>query len=226
MKYATRSLLSAAALLVSGPVALAQGETAAAEPAAEAEQQVSPMASALAGFHIAVLQDGEGGVASVENDAGDAAVIAFLVPEAAETAKTESQGDMQVGVIPLGVIMQNWNGPVVFESGQNEIAKATELAPEAEGFAAPVFFVTTDGKETRMKTPDGYVTPILTSYDDATQMASKLEEQGMDESTISIIPIELAAVLQQIDQADAPTSYRVFTHPETVTLLEASTTKQ
>ncbi len=218
MKRALTSLIIAAA--ASTAPAVAQNDTA---PSTSAQAEApAPIIVALGGFHVMVLKDDEGGVASVRNDAGDDAVLAFLEPSAATAAKTEETGDMEIEAAPLLAIMTSWKGPILFEGGEGEIASAGELVPESEGFLAPVFFVTTDGQETRINTPQGPVTPILPSYEDAVGMAGKLEEEGVDASSIKIVPIEFASVLQQINSLDNDLGYRIFSHPETVAFIEAN----
>ena len=216
------STLAVAALVAMAPVAVAQNGAAAPKSASEKPVAPAAMAEALAGFHVAILRDDEGGIASVGNGSGQAAVVSFLEPEAAKKAQASLDSEaMLVDVVPLAAIMNSWAGPVVFETGADEIEKAKELGPEGAEYLAPVFFVTTEGKETMMKTPTGDVTPILPSYRNATQMVDKLAAQGIDEDTIEIVPIELADVLRQISTVDSNSHYRVFTHPETVAMIEA-----
>ncbi|MEM5517725.1 hypothetical protein WNY37_12270 [Henriciella sp. AS95] len=218
----TVSALAVAAMVAVGPVATAQNGAATPKTASEKPLAPAAMSEALAGFHVAILRDDGGGIASVGNGSGQAAVVTFLEPAAAEKAQAALEGEtMSVDVVPLAAIMNSWAGPVVFEASAAEVAKAKEVGPEGVEFVAPVFFVTTDGKETMMKTPTGDVTPILPSYQNATQLAKKLADEGIDESTIEIVPIELAAVLRQISTVESESHYRVFTHPETVAMIEA-----
>lgn len=209
--------------LALGQAGMAQQASAPAQaPAAETQQAPSPVALALQGLHVAVLKNEAGGLASVQDKQGNDAVLTFLDPAAARAAKADAgDASMTVTTLPLAVIFDGWDGPVLFEGSQDEVAHAKELKPDVQTFVAPVYFVMSGGGETQMNTPDGPITPILLSYEDAAGMASRLQEQGEDASTIEIVPLEMMGVLQQLSALEDNTHYRFFTHPETVAFIQA-----
>ncbi|MGB3625517.1 MAG: hypothetical protein WA989_06810 [Henriciella sp.] len=217
----------AAALMLACPAGFAQSDASATGTPEQSQASPSAIEFALAGFHINILENSDGGAVSVTGPEGQTALMAFIDPAAGEAAlaAVEDQ-EVSVAPVPLAMIMQNWDGPIVFESSQAEIDSAASLVEEDVTFLAPVFFVTTDGKETRMKTPEGMIVPILPSFADAETMAARLAENGIEESKIDIVPIELAAVLQQISTPEAPVGYRVYTHPGTVDKIEAAAPKE
>lgn len=218
--------IAAAFLAAVSPSAFAQGEGAAAAKASEAAQPTA-LEFALTGFHVNILQNSKGGTVSVAGPAGEPALVAFLEPAAARKALGEIEDkDVSVSPASLGVIMQSWKGPIIFEGAENEVESAKEIAGEGAEFLAPVFFVTSDDLETRIKTPEGMVVPILTSHADAEAMASKLEDTGVDAATIKVVPIEFAAVLKQISSPEAPAGYRIYTHPGTIGAMQAATAKE
>ncbi|MEQ9316973.1 MAG: hypothetical protein RLN72_14045 [Henriciella sp.] len=217
----------AAALAVTAPLALAQGNSGSSSAPAADKASPSAIEFAIAGFHVNILENGEGGAVSVAGEDGQSALLAFLTPAAGEAALGAIE-DETISVVPapLGLIMQKWDGPIVFESSSAEIEHAKALTDEQVNFLAPAFFVTTDGKETRIKTPEGLLVPILLSYDDAESMVTRLAETGADESTIEIVPIEFASVLKQISSPEAPIGYRIYTHPGTIESIDAATSAE
>lgn len=224
MKFTIASL-GACALLAGAMPATAQqpAEPAPQAPAASSEQAPSAMAQALDGFHVAILEDSDGGMASVQNDQGENALVVFLEPAAAEAAQQNpAVADMSVAPVPLMLLLSAWNGPIAFEGSPQAIEQANDLMPDMQGsFGAPTFFVLTDGNETQIDNGQGPITPVLLSYADADEMASKLQEQGVEESSISIMPIEFGSVLQELNTMPQDFGYRVFTHPGTVELIQA-----
>lgn len=214
----------AATLAMTAPLAIAQGNNGASDAPSADQASPSALQFAMAGFHVNVLENGEGGAVSIAGEDGQSALLAFLTPSAGEAALGAIE-DETIAVVPapLELIMQKWSGPIVFESSGAEIEHAEDLADEQVNFLAPAFFVTTDGNETRIKTPEGLIVPILLSYADAESMVTRLTESGADESTIKIIPIEFASVLKQISSPEAPVGYRIYTHPETIETIDAVT---
>ena len=217
--------LGLAAGLAFSPLALAQAPAtpAPAQPQQPQAPAPSTLQTSLAGLYVAVLQDAEGGVASVQNEAGENAVMVFLSPKAAETAKADMEGaDMSVQVLPIMAILAQWNGPVAFESSAAEVENAKALAPEAESFMAPAYFITTEGNEIQIQTQGGQViTPILLSKAQADNMTTELEAQGLDASTVEIVPIEFTTVLNQIAAMETDVGYRLFSHPGTAEMIQS-----
>ncbi|WP_300381555.1 hypothetical protein [Henriciella sp.] len=215
-----------AALALAVPYAIAQEAAAPTQETAQpqaAGQPSTTIVNALNGLHVIVLEDQQGGMASIRNEQGDDSLIAFLRPAAAEAARQEpAVSNMTPGTVPLLALLTAWDGPVMFEGGAEEVEQANALDESGEGFGAPVFFVTADGKETQIDTGNGPATPILLSYQDAQGMASNLKQQGFDAETIEIVPLEFGSVLQQLNATSNGGSYKVFTHPETVEMIQSA----
>lgn len=221
--------MTGAALAVALPAALAQTPAAPQQPAAQSAdpqqqaapaQQVDPLLAALQGLQVAILENGQGGVASVESEAGDKAIIAFLTPQAAEVQRQNTDDDqMMVSIIDMPTVLANWNGAVIFRTSAEEVAKAKELDPDTPTYLAPVFFVMNGDMEAAMQTRQGVITPILTSYSDAESMAQKLQASDAVTEAVEIVPIEFAALLQAISEQETDTGYRVFTHPMTIAVI-------
>lgn len=218
-----------AALAVALPAAFAQTQAAPQRPATQSEvpqqqpapaQQVDPLLAALQGLQVAILENGQGGVASVESEAGEKAIIAFMTPQAAEIQRQNTDDDqMMVSIIDMPTVLANWNGAVIFRTSAEEVAKAKELDPATQNYLSPVFFVMNGDIEAAMQTRQGVITPILTSYSDAESMAQKLEDSGAAAEAVEIVPIEFAALLQAISEQETDTGYRVFTHPTTIAVI-------
>lgn len=225
MKTILASLGLATGLAIS-PLAIAQ-EAATPAPAQPEQPAEAPAPTAfqkaLAGLYVTVLQDAEGGVASVQNEAEESAILVFLTPEAAQAAKTDMDGaDMSAQVVPMMAVLAQWNGPIAFEGSASEIEQAKTLAPEAEGFTAPAYFVTSEGQEIQIQTQTGEaITPILLSHDQAVAMTKQLESQGLDGSKVEIVPMEFAAVLDQMVGMKQDLGYRLLTHPGTAAVIQA-----
>lgn len=226
MLRTTVTSLGLFALGAIGVTATAQqaGQAEPVEPAPQAQVQVpTAIEQALGGFHVAVLKNAEGGVVTVQNQQGDNAVVAFLEPAAAEEAQENAAiADLTVSALPLLSMLASWNGPVVFEGSTSAIGHASTLQPEVEAFGAPVFFVLADGNETQVDAGTGPITPILLSFEDASEMASQITEQGVEAEKIEIVPIEFGAVLKELSVMEQDQGYRVFTHPDTVSLIQAA----
>lgn len=214
-----------ATLALAVPHAVAQQAsppTQEAAPAQPAAQPSETIINALSNLHVIVLEDQQGGMASIQNEQGDDALIAFLRPAAAEAARQEPAiNNMTLGTVPLLALLTAWEGPVMFESGAEEIEQANAMDESGEGFGAPVFFVTADGQVTVINTESGSTTPIMTSYADAQSMVSNLTQQGFEAEKIEIVPIEFGSLLQQLNTGEATGNYRVFTHPETVAMIQS-----
>ena len=196
-------------------------QTDAPQPqAAQAQQAADPLLASLSGLQVAILENGEGGVASVQSQSGQPAILAFITPQAAEAERQKADDDaMMVSIIDLPSVLGNWNGAVIFSSSPEEVENAKTLAPDTEDFLAPVFFVMNGDVEAAIQTRQGVVTPILTSYSDAEGMANKLKASGNADGTVEIVPIEMATLLQAIGEQEADTGYRFFTHPQTIALI-------
>ncbi|MEE2879526.1 MAG: hypothetical protein VX593_11020 [Pseudomonadota bacterium] len=219
-------IVSASALIAAaGAPSFAQQPVDTAEAQAAAPAQ-APLAiqKALSGLHVAVLQNSEGGVVTVQNENGDNALVAFLEPAAATEAQENAAiADMTVSTLPLLSMFATWQGPVVFEGSASARDHANQLEQEVEqGFGAPAFFVLADGVETQVDAGAGPITPILLSYDDATKMATQVREQATDAQTVEIVPIEFGAILKELSVMEEDLGYRVFTHPDTVALIQSA----
>lgn len=216
--------MTGAALAVALPGAFAQTTPAPQAPAtqpAPAQQQPAaqsdPLLAALQGLQVAILENGQGGVASVESQTGEKAIFAFVTPQVADQER-QSSGDeqMMVTIIDLPSLLVNWDGAVVFKTSAEEVAHANELDPAPGSYLSPVFFVMNGDEEAALQTQQGIITPILTSYDDAQSMAQQLESSANKQGDVEIVPIEFATLLQAISEQDADTGYRFFSHPDTV----------
>lgn len=222
MKTFLVSIGLATCAALGAPVAMAQGETAEPPAATTPAPGTAAVEQALDGFHVIVLQDGEGGIASARNEGGEDAILAFINPEAAEAAsKDAALNGMTAATLPLMAVLSNWEGAVIFESSPQERQNAASLGADGAEFLAPTFFVTTEGQETQVQSGGEVMTPVLLSYDDAVEMTSRLKRDGVEEADIAIVPIELSRVLQEIMTLETDRGYRVFTHPGTVELINA-----
>lgn len=198
----------------------AQGEAAPAQPQ---QRAIHPMLAALQGMQVAVLQNSEGGVASVQSQSGTKAIVVFMTPAAAEAElQSVEDDDMRVGIVDLASILAGWDGAVIFRSSPQEIQNAEMLDPETEDFMAPVFLVMSGEMEAQLQTENGRITPILTGYANAEQLAANLGNSDAASDEIKIVPIELATLLQAIKEYGQDAGYRFFSHPETVAAIQAS----
>ncbi|WP_018147402.1 hypothetical protein [Henriciella marina] len=223
--------LAGAVFALMPPVSFAQSPEAAeqAPPPTEAdaleqaqEEPINPMIAALQGLYVAILQNDEGGIASIQPENGDPAIIAFMTPQTAETQRAKPEyADLQVRVVDLAAILRGQNGAVTFQASAQEIANAHALDPEAVDFMAPVFFVTSDNMEVQLETPNGPITPVLTSYSDAETLAQKLIDSGDASEAVKIIPVEFASMLQGIGELEGDAGYRFFTHPQMVAAINS-----
>lgn len=212
---------AAAAFAVGAPLAQAQE---AAQPQRAQAAAPNPMIIALQGLQVAVLANPDGGIASVQSEEGDPAIVVFLTPGAAQAqlAPLEDQS-MKIRIVDLGRLLRDWKGAIIFQGSQAEIANARELTPEVGDFMAPVFFVTSGSLEVQLQTAEGPVTPVMTSYSDAQALSEKLAESDETASDpVNIIPIEFATFLQAIEDHGQDVGYRFFTHPETVIAINQS----
>ena len=212
-----------AALALASPVGAAQETAPPAAPQQPPQSAEAPaaLAKAVDGLHLVVLEDQEGGMASIQNEQGQSALIAFLQPAAAEAARQNPAiTNMSISTVPVLPLLQAWEGPIVFEGGAAEVEQANTLSTEEHDFMAPVFMVLVDGKETQINTQVGPVTPILLSHEDAQGMVANLEQQDLGAGNITVQPLEFGAVLQQLNALEEDAGYRFFTHPETVALLQ------
>lgn len=197
-----------------------------AQPAQIAEEQGAPDASAtlteaastaLADVYILVLEDGEGGMASLTNEQGQTALVVFLDPEAAtEAQQTESLADMSVAAVPVTSVLENWQGPIVFQGSDAAVANADAQSPTDRAFVGPAFMVLTDGQETQIDMGAGPITPVLLNFEDASDIAAQVSAQGIEASTIDVVPIEFGTVINELSSMETDDGYRVFTHPGTV----------
>ena len=87
---------------------------------------------------------------------------------------------------------------------------------------APVFLVMSGEMEAQLQTENGRITPILTGYANAEQLAANLGNSDAASDEIKIVPIELATLLQAIKEYGQDAGYRFFSHPETVVAIQAS----
>lgn len=220
-----KSIMTCAGLAAFGAMGLAATAQQApqAEPAQQQQQIPPAIVGALGGLHVAVLQDAEGGVVTVQNPQGENAVVLFLEPGAAEEAmQNPAIADMSVATIPLLQMMGSWQGPVVFEASSEEISYANGLNADDADYGAPVFFVLIDGKEAQIEAGAGPITPILLSSGDAADMAAQVSAQGVEASNVEVMPIEFGAVISQLASMQQDQGYRVFTHPDTAALIQSA----
>ena len=186
------------------------------------EQPINPMIAALQGLYVAILQNDEGGIASIQPENGDPALIAFMTPQTAEGQRAKPEyADLQVRIVDLAAILRGQDGSVTFQGSAQEIANAHALDPEAVDFMAPVFFVTSGNMEVQLQTPNGPITPVLTSYSDAETLAQKLIDSGDASEEVQIIPVEFASMLQGIGELEGDAGYRFFTHPQMVAAINS-----
>jgi len=221
-----KSIMACAGLTCIGAAGLAATAQQAPQntPAPQQKQQIPPaIAGALGGLHVAVLENEEGGVVTVQNPQGENAVVLFLEPGAAEEARQNSAiADMKVATIPLLQMMGSWDGPVVFEASSEEIDYANGLNADDADYGAPVFFVLIDGQETHIQAGAGPITPILLSSDEATDMVAQVTEQGIEAEKVEVMPIEFGTVISQLASMPQDQGYRVFTHPDTAALIQSA----
>ena len=220
-----KSIMTCAGLTALGAIGLAASAQQAPQAApAQQQQQIPPaIAGALGGLHVAVLEDEEGGVVTVQNQQGENAVVLFLEPGAAEEAKQNPAiAEMSVTTIPLLQMMGTWGGPVVFEASSEEISYANGLNADDEDYGAPAYFVLIDGKEAQIQAGAGPITPILLSSSDASDMAAQVTAQGVEAEKVEVMPIEFGAVISQLASMQQDQGYRVFTHPDTAALIQSA----
>ena len=212
--------LSAAAQQQSAPTSPEAGST---PQQADQAQAAAAVQNALGGVHVAVLQNPDGGIVAVQNQQGENALLAFLEPSAAQAVQAQSEDQqLTVSALPLLQVLSTWKGPLLFEGSNASIEQAQALKPEAEGFNAPVYVVLADGQETQITTEAGAMTPILLNYSDAEDMKSRVEQSVDAEMTVEVVPVEFGAVLLELVNMQQDKGYRVFTHPDTIQLIQAA----
>ena len=103
----------------------AQGEAAPAQPQ---QRAIHPMLAALQGMQVAVLQNSEGGVASVQSQSGTQAIVVFMTPAAAEAElQSVEEDDMRVGIVDLASILVD-AGHIMAEIGETDAGDQSDIS--------------------------------------------------------------------------------------------------